>query len=92
MNQNNLTKLKYLNLTIGYINETLNENNLFNNNIFKLLSTLIKNSFKLKSLIIRLFPDNYNQYVSFFLSLIENLKKLKAVQIIENCDEPKYYF
>ena len=91
INKNNLTKLKYLNLTIGYINETLNENNLLNNNIFKLLSTLIKNSFKLKSLIIRLHPDNYNQYVSFFLSLIENLKKLKVVQIIENCDEPKYY-
>ena len=53
INKNNLNKLKYLNLTIGYINETLNENNLLNNNIFKLLSTLIKNSFKLKSLIIK---------------------------------------
>ena len=91
INQNNLTKLKYLNLTIGYINESLNENNLLNNQIFQILSKLIQNSFKLKYLILRLHPDNYNQYVSFFLSLIDNLKKLKVVQIIENCDEPKYY-
>ena len=91
INQKNMKKLKYLDLTIGFINEPLNENNLLNNSIFEILSKLIKNSEKLKHLILRLHPDNYNQYISFFLSLIENLKKLKIVQIFENCDKPKYY-
>ena len=87
INETGLQKLKYINLTIGYIKESFN-NNLSNNNIYNYLSKLIKNSKNLKCLILRLHPYNYEKNISFFLSLIENLKKLKELKIssYENID------
>ena len=87
-------KLKYLNLTIGYIKESPNDNNSPENHIYSYLSNLIKKSENLKSLILRLHPNNYSENISFFLSLIQNLKKLKIIKIniIENSEQQNYYF
>ena len=92
INQNGFKNLKYINLTIDYIKESPNDKYLFENHIYNSLTKLIKNSSNLKSLILRLHPNNYKDNVIFFLSLIENLKKLKILKIIQNCDIPKYDF
>ena len=80
INQNGFNKLKYINLTIGYINKSSKNNNLSNEYFY--LSKLIKSSKNLKSLILRLDSKNYIQDISFFLSLIEDLKKLRILNII----------
>ena len=92
INQNGFKKLKYINLTIDYIKESPKDKNLSENHIYNYLIKLIKNSRNLKSLILRLHPNNYKDNVIFFLSLIENLKKLKILKIIQNCNNPKYNF
>ena len=89
INKNGFKKLKYINITIGYINES--PYNLSTNHFYYYLSKLIKNSENLKSLILRIHPNNFNNNISYFLSLIEDLNKLKIFNIIENCEEPKYY-
>ena len=73
INKNGLINLKYINLSIGNISD----------NILNILSKLIKNSKNLKGLILRL----NNQNISYYLSLIEDLKKLKILNIITNNDE-----
>jgi hypothetical protein len=55
-----------------------------------ILSKLIKNSENLKSLILRIHPNHFNNNI-FFLSLIEDINKLKNFNLIENYEEPKYY-
>ncbi len=89
INNNEFQNLKYLNLTIDNNQEFSNEENLSKNRIFYNLSKLIKNSTKLKSLILRLHPYNYEEKVYFILSLIENLNQLKILKISLNCEEPK---
>ena len=89
INKNEFKKLKYINITIGYINES--PYNLSTNHFYYYLSKLIKNSENLKSLILRIHPNNFNNNIYFFLSLIEDLNKLKNFSLIENCEEPKYY-
>ena len=88
-------KLKEINLKIDYMEES--------DEIYNYLSKLIKNSKNLKSLILRI---NLNQNISIFLSLIEDLKFLKILNINGNKDkseeelltnypklkERKYYF
>ena len=59
--------LKYINLRIGYIEDS--------NNI---LFNIIKNSQNLKSLILRLEP---NQNINLFLQIIQNLKYLRILNI-----------
>ena len=71
INKNGFINLKYINLTIGNISD------------INILSKLIKNSKNLKGLILRL----NNQNISYYLSLIEDLKKLKILNIITNNDE-----
>ena len=73
INKNGFINLKYINLTIGNISD----------NLLNVLSKLIKNSKNLKGLILRL----NNQNISYYLSLIEDLKKLKILNIIGNNDE-----
>ena len=69
-------KLKEINLKIDYMEES--------DEIYNYLSKLIKNSKNLKSLILRVNP---NQNISIFLSLIENLKFLKILNINGNKDK-----
>jgi hypothetical protein len=76
---NEFKKLKYINLTIGYIKESPNDKNI--SNIYNYLSKLIKNSKNLKSLILRINSNNYYENISFYLSLIEDLKKLRILNI-----------
>ena len=66
--------LKYLNITLGEIKE-------FNNKIYSILSQLIQHSKNLKSLILRLHPYNFNQNIYYFIQLIQNLKKLRVINI-----------
>ena len=73
INKNGFINLKYINLRIGNISD----------NLLNILSKLIKNSKNLKGLILRL----NNQNISYYLSLIEDLKKLKILNIITNNDE-----
>ena len=69
-------KLKEINLKIDYMEES--------DEIYNYLSKLIKNSKNLKSLILRI---NLNQNISIFLSLIEDLKFLKILNINGNKDK-----
>ena len=66
INKNGFINLKYINLTIGNISDDL----------LNILSKLIQNSKNLKGLILRL----NNQNISYYLSLIEDLKKLKILK------------
>ena len=81
-----LDNIKHINLTLGNFNESSNEQNF----ICKCLSELITNSEKLKTLILRLHPQNFNQNVNFFLNLIQDLKKLKILNITQNIENPDY--
>ena len=73
INNNIFNKLKYIDLTIGYFN--INNENIF------YLSSLIKKSINLKSLILRLDIENYHKDLSFFFSLIQDLNKLRVIKI-----------
>ena len=76
----NLNNLKYINLTIGEFNDI---------NICYILSELIKNK-KLKSLILRLHPNIFNQLITFLLQHIEYSKSLKIIKITQNIENPEY--
>jgi surface protein len=86
--KNNLSKfqkLKYLNFSIGYIKEFPNDKNLKEDHLYKSLSKLIQNSKNLKSIILRIHPANFNdKIISFYFSLIGNLKKLRTFKLIQN--------
>ena len=86
--KNNLSKfqkLKYLNFSIGYIKEFPNDKNLKEDHLYKSLSKLIQNSKNLKSIILRIHPANFNDnIISFYLSLIPKLKKLRTFKLIQN--------
>ena len=70
-------KLKYINLTIGNVNQFL-----YNN-----FSNFLSKTKNLKSIILRLNPQDFNEEnIRFFLSLIENLKKVKIVKINQNSE------
>ena len=71
----NLCNLKYINLSIGKIKES------DENIIYDIFSKLINKSENLKSLILRLDPYNFNKNVNYFLQLIQNLEKLKIINI-----------
>ena len=75
-------KLKYINLTIGNVNQFL-----YNN-----FSNFLSKTKNLKSIILRLNPQDFNEEnIGFFLSLIENLKKVKIVKINQNSDNSEKY-
>ena len=82
INKKGFQKLKYINLNIGYMKKSSNDKNILN--IYNYLSELIRNCKNLKSLIVKL---NDNENISFFLSLIENLKKIKIVNITSKIDD-----
>ena len=78
----NLNNLKYINLNIG--DDLSNNSNLYDN-----LSQLIK-SINLKSLILRLPPNNFNKNIILLFQLIQNSKKLRTINITKNNDNPIY--
>ena len=80
----NFYNLKYINLTLNKI--IISDNNP-NYQIFK---NLIQYSKNLKSLILKLHPYNFNKNINFFLRLVENLKKLKVLNISQNTINTKY--
>ena len=86
LKEKNLDNLKHINLTLGNCNESSSDQN----NIYKFLSEIIKKSEKLKSLILRLNPHNFNENVIFFLNLTQNLKKLKIINITKNIENHDY--
>ena len=75
-----MNNLKYINITLGE----------FNDKIYSILSQIIQHSQNLKSLILRLHPYNFNQNIYFFIQLIQNLKKLRVINISQNIKNPKY--
>ena len=87
INNNKFYKLKYIDLTIGYIK--INNENISSNKILYYLSKLIKNSINLKTLILRLDIENYNKDLSFFFSFIQDLNKLRIMNIYPNLSD--YY-
>ena len=84
--EKNLKHLKHINLTLGNLNESKNERN----DIFNILSKIFQNLQNLKSIILRLNPYNFNENVYFLLEFIQNLKKLKVINIYQNIENPKY--
>ena len=78
----NFNNLKHINLNVGDIS-------INSNNRYYLLSELIKSK-NLKSLILRLSPNNFNKNIVSLLQLLENSKKLRIVNITQNIDNPKY--
>jgi len=81
INQKELNTLKYINITIGYIKELYKDIYFSYNHIYKYLFELIKNSQNLKSLVLRIQSNNYIEDIYFIFSLIEDLKKLRKVNI-----------
>ena len=63
-----LDNLKYINISLGDVD-------------ISILSKIIKKCNNLKSLILRLHPNNFYQNIIFFLSLIKNSKKLQIIKI-----------
>ena len=80
INNENLNNLKYINITLGELDDK----------IYSILSQIIQHSQNLKSLILRLHPHNFNQNINFFIQLIQNLKKLRIINISQNIINPKY--
>ena len=80
INNENLNNLKYINITLGELDDK----------IYSILSQIIQHSQNLKSLILRLHPHNFNQNINFFIQLILNLKKLRIINISQNIIDPKY--
>ena len=76
----NFNNLKYINLNIGNINDIY---------VINFLFKLIKKK-KLKSLILRLNPNIFNQLITFLLQFIEYSKSLKIINITQNIENPKY--
>lgn len=75
-----MNNLKYINITLGELDDK----------IYSILSQIIQHSQNLKSLILRLHPHNFNQNIYFFIQLIQNLKKLRIINISQNIINPKY--
>ena len=65
----NFNNLKYINLTLDEIKES--------DNMYNILSSLIENSNNLKSLILRIHPNNLNQFISFIFKSIQKLSELR---------------
>ncbi len=80
----NLSNLKYINLSIGKIKES--DEDIINEIFYK----LINKSENLKSLILRLDSYNFNKNVNFILQLIQNLEKLRIINISQNIINPIY--
>ena len=78
----NLNNLKYINLNIG--DDLSNNSNLYDN-----LSQLITSK-NLKSLILKLHPNNFNNNIILLFQLIQNSKKLRIINITQNNDNPIY--
>ena len=72
-----MNNLKYINLNLGDID-------------LSILYEMIKKCYNLKSLILKLHPNNFNQNINLLLQLIENLKQLKIINIISNNSNFKY--
>ena len=86
INNKELSNLKYINITIGNIKELYKDIYLSDNHIFKYLFELIKQSKNLKSLILRILriqSNNFNDDIYFICSLIEDLKKLRIINITQ---------
>ena len=80
----NLSNLKYINLSIGKIKESDEDI------IYEIIYKLINKSENLKSLILRLDSYNFNKNVNFILQLIQNLEKLRIINISQNISNPIY--
>jgi hypothetical protein len=78
----NFNNLKYINLTLDEIKES--------DNMYNILSNLIENSNNLKSLILRIHPNNFNQFIPFIFKSIQKLSELRILNISQNCDNPIY--
>ena len=74
--KDDLDNLKYINLNLGDIDISL------------LVKMIVKYK-NLKSLILKLHPNNFNQNINLLLQLIENLKQLKIINITSNNNYPK---
>ena len=83
----NTNNLKYINLNLN--NDFYDNNNLLINH--KIIE-LIQNSKNLKSLILRLNTNNFEKNVCLIFQSIQNLKKLKVLNIIQNDEYPKCDF
>ena len=90
INFNELENLKYINITIGHIKELYKDIYSSNNHSYKYFIEFIKNSHKLESLILRLESYNYKENINFILSLVEELKELKIVNISDSSSNFKY--
>ena len=78
------SKIKHINLEFS---------NIQNLSLFQqMLSKLIENSENLKSLILTLDSNYFNEHIHFFFQLIQNLKKLKILNLSQNIENPKYDF
>jgi len=85
-----LENLKHINITIGYIKVLYKDIFFSDNHIYKFFIELIKKSKYLKSLILRIHSYNYKENINFILSLIEDLKQLKIVNISDSSSNFKY--
>ena len=91
LNKNNkFDNVKYINLTLGYIKESPFDKS--TNNMYQILSKIISKSKNLKSLVLRLNPHNFIENINFVFQLIENLKKLRVLNISQIIEFPKYNF
>ena len=91
LNKNNkFDNVKYINLTLGYIKKSPFDNS--TNNMYQILSKIISKSKNLKSLVLRLNPHNFIENINFVFQLIENLKKLRVLNISQIIEFPKYNF
>ena len=75
--KDDMNNLKYINLNLGDID-------------ISILYEKIKNCNNLKSLILKLHPNNFNQNINLLFQLIENLKHLKIINITSNNSNFKY--
>ena len=91
LNKNNkFDNVKYINLTLGYIKESPFDKS--TNNMYQILSKIISKSKNLKSLVLRLNPHNFIENINFVFQLIENLEKLRVLNISQILEFPKYNF
>ena len=91
LNKNNkFDNVKHIHLTLGYIKESPFDKS--TNNIYQILSKIISKSKNLKSLVLRLNTHNFIENINFVFQLIENLKKLRVLNISQIIEFPKYNF
>ena len=88
--QNSINEIRDFS-NIKHIN--LEFSNIQNLSLFQqMLSKLIENSENLKSLILTLDSNYFNEHIHFFFFFIQNLKKLKILNLSQNTENPKYDF